>query len=199
MWQRCILRLICVSVDHDVGLHVGLLHGSHTNVCSDCISKQQRSHIWEADEVIWNEEWKTGSAVICPSSVTKTFETFLQFLELQMGNRFLLIGARRGASGWGKGTVMWTGRSSESEETLAGFLLLHVWSCHLQVIISKTTIVWAMYQVIFPSLCLKAIWSLPCVLFNWSNCWQVCMLGLGCPWLAEIALGAVKGNVKFAC
>jgi len=31
---------------------------------------------------------------MCPSSVTKTFETFLQFQELQIDNGFLLSGAR---------------------------------------------------------------------------------------------------------
>lgn len=71
-WAGCnkdaSLGVIHISVDQDVGLHVGLLHGSHTNVCSDCISKQQCSHIWEAEEVLWCGEWKTGSAVKCPFS-----------------------------------------------------------------------------------------------------------------------------------
>lgn len=110
-----------MSVDQDVGLHVGLSRGSDTNVCSDYISKQQRSHIWEADEVIWNEEWKTGSAVVCPSSITKTFETFLQFLELQIGTNKEEPVTRCGAGRRGKGTVVPTGQSSEFEEALAGF------------------------------------------------------------------------------
>lgn len=46
------LVLIHTSVDKAVGLRVGLLHGSDTNACSDCISKQQCGHIWEAENVL---------------------------------------------------------------------------------------------------------------------------------------------------